>query len=115
MSSLRPALTATLREAVRSLYGARLRTLLGLVGIMIGIASVITMISTGEIAKSQSRKQFEALGTDILSIRKSDEIRPQPGGGTRSSGSRTRLRWHTRLPPSRLRCLESQRRARPRI
>ena len=74
MPSLRPALTATLREAVRSLYGARLRTLLGLVGIMIGIASVITMISTGEIAKSQSRKQFEALGTDILSIRKSDEM-----------------------------------------
>ena len=67
-----PALTATLREAVRSLYGARLRTLLGLIGITIGIASVIAMISTGEIATAQSRKQFEAVGTDILSIEKSD-------------------------------------------
>ncbi len=69
-----PALTATLREAVRSLYGARLRTLLGLIGITIGIASVIAMISTGEIATAQSRKQFEAVGTDILSIEKSDDM-----------------------------------------
>ncbi len=74
MRQLGPVLTANLREAVRSLYGARLRTLLGLIGIMIGIASVITMISTGEIATAQSRKEFEALGTDILTIRKSDDI-----------------------------------------
>ena len=77
-----PALTATLREAVRSLYGARLRTLLGLIGITIGIASVIAMISTGEIATAQSRKQFEAVGTDILSIEKSDDMaRAAPGEG----------------------------------
>ena len=67
----RTVLATNLREAVRSLRGARLRTLLGLVSIMIGIASVIAMISTGEIAKSQSRKQFQALGTDILTIVKS--------------------------------------------
>ena len=53
---------------MRSLVRARLRTLLGLIGIMIGIASVIAMISMGEIATAQSRKQFEALGTDIVTI-----------------------------------------------
>ena len=74
MRQLGPALTTNLREAARSLYGARLRTLLGLIGIMIGIASVITMISTGEIATNQARKEFEALGTDILIIRKSDDL-----------------------------------------
>lgn len=68
------SLIASFREATRSLYGARLRTALGLVGIMIGIASVIAMISTGEIATAQSRKEFEALGTDLLTIRTSDEI-----------------------------------------
>ena len=62
------ALTATLREAVRSLLAARLRTVLGLIGIMIGIASVITMISVGEIAKAKSRAEFEALGTDVMAI-----------------------------------------------
>ena len=67
---------------MRSLYGARLRTLLGLIGITIGIASVIAMISTGEIATAQSRKQFEAVGTDILSIEKSDDMaRAAPGQG----------------------------------
>ncbi len=63
-----PALADNLREAVRSLTRARLRTVLGLVGIMIGIASVIAMISTGEIATAESRRQFEALGTDIVTV-----------------------------------------------
>ncbi|MDE0241974.1 MAG: ABC transporter permease, partial [bacterium] len=72
MRSVRTALTSNLREAVRSLLGAWLRTLLGLIGIMIGIASVITMISMGEIAKFQSRQEFEALGTDILAIRRTN-------------------------------------------
>ena len=61
------------REAVNSLRAARLRTVLGLIGIMIGISSVITMISLGEIAKAQARKKFEALGTDVLVVRQSDD------------------------------------------
>ncbi len=64
-----PAFIDSLREAGRSLVRARLRTVLGLVGIAIGIASVIAMISTGEIATAEARRQFEALGTDIVSIR----------------------------------------------
>ncbi|MYH69829.1 MAG: FtsX-like permease family protein [Gammaproteobacteria bacterium] len=66
-------LRANALQALDSLRKARLRTLLGLVGIMIGISSVITMVSLGEIAREQARKQFEALGTDILVIRKSNE------------------------------------------
>lgn len=79
MRIVRTPLTATLPEAVRSLYRARLRTLLGLVGIMIGIASVITMISVGEIAKTQSRKDFEVLGTDILTVKPPDRLIGKPG------------------------------------
>ena len=58
----------SLREASRSLMRARLRTLIGLTGIAIGIASVITMLSTGEIATKEARKKFQALGTDIIVI-----------------------------------------------
>ena len=65
---------ANAREAVDSLRKTRLRTLLGLVGIMIGISSVITMVSLGEIAKEQARKQFESLGTDVLIIRKAHQV-----------------------------------------
>ena len=70
---IRPILLANLGETARSLHGARLRTVLGLlVGVMLGIASVIAMISLGEIATAESRKRFEALGTDVLAITKSD-------------------------------------------
>jgi len=62
---------ANARQAVDSLTRARLRSILGLVGIMIGISSVIAMVSLGEIAKDQARKQFETLGTDLLLIRPS--------------------------------------------
>ncbi len=58
------------REAVRSLARARLRTALALIGIVIGIGSVITLISLGEIARATARAEFEALGTDILTVRK---------------------------------------------
>ena len=64
-----PALVNNLREAMRSLVRARLRTVLGLVGIAIGIASVIAMVSIGEIATAEARRQFEALGTDIVTVR----------------------------------------------
>ena len=60
---------ANARQAVDSLTRARLRSILGLIGIMIGISSVIAMVSLGEIARGQARKQFETLGTDILLIR----------------------------------------------
>ena len=74
-----PVLAANLREAARSLARARLRTVLGLLGIMIGIASIIAMISTGEIATAQSRKQFESLGIDLLTISTRDEAPPGEG------------------------------------
>ena len=73
-----PALIDSFREAGRSLVRAKLRTVLGLVGIAIGIASVIAMISTGQIATAEARKQFEALGTDIVTIR-TDEHARGPG------------------------------------
>ena len=71
MSRTVQVLAANAREAAESLRRARLRTVLGLVGVMIGISSVIAMVSLGEIAKEQARKQFEALGTDIVVVRKS--------------------------------------------
>ena len=57
-------------EAVSSLHAGRLRTLFALLGIVIGIGSVIAMISVGEVYKNESIKRFKELGTDILTIRK---------------------------------------------
>lgn len=61
---------ANAREAVASLARIRGRNLLALFGIVVGIGSVIAMISTGEIVGEQALKQFEGLGTDTLAIRR---------------------------------------------
>ena len=56
-----------------SLLGSKQRSLLALTGIMIGIGSVIAMISAGTIVKNESIKQFRRLGTDILTIQNVSE------------------------------------------
>ena len=62
-------LTDFMSEALRSLVRAKLRTCIGLAGISVGIASIITMLTVGEIATNEARAQFESLGTDILILR----------------------------------------------
>ena len=63
-------LRSNLKEAARSLHATKQRTLLTLIGIVIGIGSVIAMISVGTIVKLEALKQFQELGTEILNIRK---------------------------------------------
>ena len=60
---------ANLKEAARSLLAARQRSLLALIGIAIGVGSVIAMISVGAIVRGEVLRQFQELGTDVLSIR----------------------------------------------
>ena len=66
-------------EGLRSLVRAKLRSGLALTGIVIGIGSVITMISIGEIARETTRAKFEALGTDIVTIANVDGASVAPG------------------------------------
>jgi putative ABC transport system permease protein len=61
------------REAFRSLWGARQRSLLALIGIVIGIGSVIGMVSIGTIVQQQVLDQFRDMGIDIVMIRKGME------------------------------------------
>ncbi|MBI5100603.1 MAG: ABC transporter permease [Nitrospirae bacterium] len=61
---------ANLKEAVRSLSSAKQRTILALIGIVIGIGSVIAMVSIGKIVQAEVMTQFREMGTDILNISK---------------------------------------------
>jgi len=72
---------ANIKEAIRSLAGARQRTFLALLGIIIGIGSVIAMVSIGTIVQNEALRQFKDMGTDILSIRKE-----MPSGSARAGG-----------------------------
>ena len=60
---------AVFREAAAGLTAVRSRSILALFGIVVGIGSVIAMISVGEVVKEESLKQFRALGTDIVTAR----------------------------------------------
>jgi len=60
-------------EALRSLWGSKQRTVLAIVGIIIGIGSVITMVSVGTIVQEEVLNQFREMGTDILTFTKGKE------------------------------------------
>ena len=62
-------LRANVKEAASSLFAARQRSLLALIGIAIGVGSVIAMMSVGAIVREEALRQFRELGTDALSVR----------------------------------------------
>jgi putative ABC transport system permease protein len=71
---------ANVKEAVLSLWSTKQRSLLALIGILVGIGSVIAMVSVGTIVQHEALRQFREMGTDILSVAK------ESGGDTRRSG-----------------------------
>ena len=61
-------LIANILEALRNLLATKQRTVLALIGIVIGSGSVIAMVSIGKIVQNESLKSFLALGTDRITI-----------------------------------------------
>ncbi len=61
-------LLVDIREAWRSLLSSKQRTLLALLGVMIGIGSVMAMLTLGETVKNAALERFRAMGTDILTV-----------------------------------------------
>ncbi len=57
-------------EAVAGLTGAKQRSILALIGIIVGIGSVIAMVSVGSIVQKEALRQFLEIGTDIIMISK---------------------------------------------
>jgi macrolide transport system ATP-binding/permease protein len=67
------------KTAVRALSANAFRTALTLLGIIIGVASVVTMLAVGNGSKQKVLDQISAMGTNLLQVR--------PGAaGIRSSG-----------------------------
>lgn len=57
-----------LQEAFSNLVSHTLRSFLALLGILVGTASVLAIVSGGQLATEQALKQYEQLGTDLLSV-----------------------------------------------
>ncbi|WP_245395513.1 ABC transporter permease [Anthocerotibacter panamensis] len=66
--SLTMAWVENVRLAARTLWANRLRSLLTMLGLIIGIGSVILVIALGVGAQQFVRAQFEGLGTNVVAI-----------------------------------------------
>ncbi|MDX6277535.1 MAG: putative transport system permease protein [Nocardioidaceae bacterium] len=74
------SLLETLRTAGEAIRSHRLRSLLTMLGIVIGISSVIVTVGLGQGAQNEVRKQIDALGSNLLIV--------SPGSSTSTSGVR---------------------------
>lgn len=60
------------RDAFINLMATKLRTFLAVLGILVGAASVVAMLSGGQLVSRQVLLQFKALGTNLLAIEVND-------------------------------------------
>jgi macrolide transport system ATP-binding/permease protein len=60
---------ATIRMALRALRANLLRTMLTLLGIVIGVGSVVAMLGVGQGARQDVLDRIGAMGTDLLLVR----------------------------------------------
>ena len=58
----------SLKMALRSLLHNRMRTVLTMLGIIIGVASVVALMAIGNGAKQDVLERIQAMGTDLLTI-----------------------------------------------
>ncbi|QNA82775.1 FtsX-like permease family protein [Sphingomonas sp. So64.6b] len=75
-------LGTTFLLAIRSIMRHKLRSILTALGIIIGVAAVVTMVTLGQATTAAVQKQIAALGTNIL------QIRPGQGFGRGGGGPR---------------------------
>lgn len=83
-AGLVPEIEEATKTALRSLKANTFRTALTLLGIIIGVASVVTMLAVGGGSKQEVLDRITAMGTNLLSVR--------PGApGVRGDGNITTL------------------------
>ena len=76
-----------IRQAAGSIVSHKMRSLLSMLGILIGVAAVISMLAIGQGAKKSIEKNLNNLGTNILTVmpgfRKAGGVALQQGKGSR--------------------------------
>ncbi|HMB89958.1 MAG TPA: ABC transporter permease [Rhodothermales bacterium] len=77
-----------IKVATKSIVKNKMRTLLTMLGIIIGVGAVIVMVAVGEGAQSQIEEQINNLGTNLIVITPGSS---NQGGVSRGAGSFNRL------------------------
>src|SRR3989338_1564558 len=57
-----------IQNAISNLLSAKLRSFLAILGVLVGTASVVALISSSELATAHAVAQFKKLGTNLLSV-----------------------------------------------
>ncbi|MGE5682543.1 MAG: ABC transporter permease [Bacillota bacterium] len=77
-----------IRIALASILKNKMRSLLTILGIIIGVAAVIVMVAIGQGAQSQIENQIASLGTNLIIVFPGSQ---RQGGVSMGMGSNTRL------------------------
>ncbi|NRF67992.1 ABC transporter permease [Aquincola sp. S2] len=71
----------TLLQALRAIRRNLMRSVLTTLGIVIGVAAVVTMVTVGQGATQAVRTQIESLGSNLLMVRPGQRMGPGSSGG----------------------------------
>ncbi len=77
--------TEIIAVAFRAIQANAMRSVLTTLGIIIGVAAVISMVSLGEGASQEIQQRIEGMGTNVLSV---SPLRQRGMGGVRSGSAR---------------------------
>ena len=72
-------ITNLFKVSLKAIVSNKMRSFLSMLGIIIGVAAVIIMMSIGQGSKESIRKELSTMGTNLLTIRPGGEMR----GGVR--------------------------------
>jgi putative ABC transport system permease protein len=70
----------SLKTAIASLRESRWRSIFTMLGIIIGVTSVVTIVSLGEGLKQQISGQINQLGSDVITVRSGKLVSRSSGG-----------------------------------
>ena len=73
------------QDALINLRIAKLRSFLAVLGILVGTAAVVALVSSGELATRKALEEFSALGTDLLAVNTFSANPTQTNNSTSSS------------------------------
>ncbi len=89
----------SMRQAIYAMLSNKMRSLLSILGILIGVAAVIAMLALGSGAKEAIQNQLSSLGSNLLMVRPGQS---RVGGVALEAGSVTRLTFADLTAISRL-------------
>ena len=87
------SLTEAFRLAVEGFWSNKLRTCLTMLGMLIGIASVILLLAVGNGSEQTIQNSINSLGSNLLTVFPSSPI--TGGVSLGFGGARTRSPWPT--------------------